>query len=180
MTPALLADAERLAEVHARRGYDAVQLAVTVEMHRTRTTAGLTPANLHFLRRPGELSRFGPTTPTCPEDLGNRSPNCVRSRSQGQLRRCPSSSDNTPLSCPHSDHNLRGDSATEYQRRCSKIAQSGSIILASHNVPCRSLSTRGFSSVRTHFRRRNFHCLRLPDFSLITHRATSSGETCRN
>ncbi len=41
VTPAVLADAERLAEVHGLRGYDAVQLAVTVEMHRTRATAGL-------------------------------------------------------------------------------------------------------------------------------------------
>jgi uncharacterized protein len=54
VTPALLADAERLAEVHALRGDDAVQLAVTVEMHRTRAAAGLTP--LTFISADQELN----------------------------------------------------------------------------------------------------------------------------
>jgi predicted nucleic acid-binding protein len=54
VTPALLADAERLVEVHGLRGYDAVQLAVTVEMHRTRATAGLTP--LTFISADQELN----------------------------------------------------------------------------------------------------------------------------
>ena len=36
--------------------------------------------------------------------------------SQGQLRWSPSSRDNTLLSCPQFDHDLRGDSATEYQQ----------------------------------------------------------------
>jgi uncharacterized protein len=54
VTPALLADAERLAEVHGQRGYDAVQLAVTVEMHRTRATAGSTP--LTFISADQELN----------------------------------------------------------------------------------------------------------------------------
>ena len=54
VTPALLADAERLAEVHGLRGHDAVQLAVTVEMHRTRATAGLTP--LTFISADQELN----------------------------------------------------------------------------------------------------------------------------
>ena len=57
----------------------------------------------------------------------------LRSLSQGQLRRCPSSRDNTLLSFPQSDHDLRGDSATEYQQSCSKLAKSGSIILTTHN-----------------------------------------------
>jgi uncharacterized protein len=54
VTPALLADAERLAEVHGLRGYDAVQLAVTVEMHWTRATAGLT--SLTFISADQELN----------------------------------------------------------------------------------------------------------------------------
>jgi predicted nucleic acid-binding protein len=43
VTPALLADAEQLAERHGPRGYDAAQLAVTVAVHRSRLTAGLPP-----------------------------------------------------------------------------------------------------------------------------------------
>jgi predicted nucleic acid-binding protein len=41
VTPVLLAGAERLAELHALRGYDAEQLAVTVELDRARSAAGL-------------------------------------------------------------------------------------------------------------------------------------------
>jgi len=59
----------------------------------------------------------------------------LRSLSQGQLRRCPSSRDNTLLSCPESDHDLRGDSAAEYEQSCSKLAESGSIILTTHSPP---------------------------------------------
>jgi uncharacterized protein len=43
VTPTLLADAERLAVAHGLRGYDAVQLAVSLALHRTRATAGLPP-----------------------------------------------------------------------------------------------------------------------------------------
>jgi uncharacterized protein len=43
VTPAVLTDAERLAEARGLRGYDAVQLAVALELHRTRQTAGLPP-----------------------------------------------------------------------------------------------------------------------------------------
>jgi hypothetical protein len=46
ITPALLADAERLAERHALRGYDAVQLAATAGLHRTRSTLGLSRLTL--------------------------------------------------------------------------------------------------------------------------------------
>jgi predicted nucleic acid-binding protein len=46
VTPTLLADAEQLAERHGLRGYDAVQLAVTVAVHRSRLTAGLPPIAL--------------------------------------------------------------------------------------------------------------------------------------
>jgi hypothetical protein len=59
----------------------------------------------------------------------------LRLLSQGQLRWSPSSRDNTLLSCPQSDHDLRGDSATEYQLSCSKLAESGSIILTAHTRP---------------------------------------------
>jgi len=41
IAPALLADAERLAEIHALRGYDAVQLAATAELHQRRLAAGM-------------------------------------------------------------------------------------------------------------------------------------------
>ncbi len=57
----------------------------------------------------------------------------LRLLSQGQLRWSPSSRDSTLLSCPQSDHDLRGDSATEYQQSCSKLAESGSIILTAHS-----------------------------------------------
>jgi hypothetical protein len=51
---ALLTDAERLAERHGLRAYDAVQLAVTIELHRTRITAGLPP--LTFISADQELN----------------------------------------------------------------------------------------------------------------------------
>ena len=54
VTPALFGDAERLAEVHGLRGYDAVQLAVSVALHRTRATAGLPP--LTFICADQELN----------------------------------------------------------------------------------------------------------------------------
>jgi uncharacterized protein len=46
ITPTLLADAEQLAEMHGLRGYDAVQLAASFEMHRTRTKLGLSRLTL--------------------------------------------------------------------------------------------------------------------------------------
>jgi uncharacterized protein len=46
ITPALLADAERLAEIHALRGYDAVQLAAAAELHQRRLTAGMSRLTL--------------------------------------------------------------------------------------------------------------------------------------
>jgi hypothetical protein len=57
-----------------------------------------------------------------------------RSLSQGHLRRGRNSRANTLLSCPQSDHDLRDDSAIEYQQRCSKLAESGSIILTTHST----------------------------------------------
>jgi hypothetical protein len=53
---------------------------------------------------------------------------------KGQLRQCPSSRDNTLLSRPQFDHDLRGDSATEYLQSCSTLAESGSIILTAHTA----------------------------------------------
>ncbi len=44
--PALLTDAERLAEIHGLRAYDAVQLAVAAELHRGRSTIGLSRLTL--------------------------------------------------------------------------------------------------------------------------------------
>ena len=41
VTPALLTNAERLAEIHGLRGYDAVQLAAAAELHLARSTLGL-------------------------------------------------------------------------------------------------------------------------------------------
>ena len=52
--------------------------------------------------------------------------------SHGQLRRCPNSTENTLLAGPKSDHDLRRDSAAEYQQDCSKLGESGSIILNAH------------------------------------------------
>jgi predicted nucleic acid-binding protein len=46
ITPALLTDAERLAEPHALRGYDAVQLAATAALHRSGSTLGLSHITL--------------------------------------------------------------------------------------------------------------------------------------
>jgi predicted nucleic acid-binding protein len=46
ITPALLADAERLAEVHGLRGYDAVQLSASLELHHRRQNAGLSNVTL--------------------------------------------------------------------------------------------------------------------------------------
>ena len=50
----LLNEAERLAEKHRLRGYDAVQLAATLILHRTRNTAGL--SGLTFLSADDELN----------------------------------------------------------------------------------------------------------------------------
>jgi predicted nucleic acid-binding protein len=44
--PALLSAAERLAELHALRGYDAVQLAAAIVLHRARQAGGLAPLTL--------------------------------------------------------------------------------------------------------------------------------------
>lgn len=46
ITPALLLEAERLAEIHALRGYDAVQLAASIELQRARQISGLSPLTL--------------------------------------------------------------------------------------------------------------------------------------
>jgi predicted nucleic acid-binding protein len=46
VTPALLTDAEQLAETHGLRAYDAVHLAVTIELHRARSAAGLSRLTL--------------------------------------------------------------------------------------------------------------------------------------
>lgn len=40
VTPALLSEAERLAELHGLRAYDAVQLAATIELQRARLAVG--------------------------------------------------------------------------------------------------------------------------------------------
>ncbi len=57
ITPALLADAERLAEVHGLRGYDAVQLSAALELHRLRRTAGL--SNITLISADQELNAAG-------------------------------------------------------------------------------------------------------------------------
>jgi predicted nucleic acid-binding protein len=46
VTPALLADAERLTEADGLRGYGAVQLAVSAELNRLRLAAGLSRLTL--------------------------------------------------------------------------------------------------------------------------------------
>jgi len=46
VTPALLTDAERLAEAHGLRAYDAVQPAAAIELHQARSTAGLSRLTL--------------------------------------------------------------------------------------------------------------------------------------
>ena len=53
--PAVLAEAERLAEVHGLRGYDAVQLATTMSLHRSRESAGL--SILTFVSADGALNK---------------------------------------------------------------------------------------------------------------------------
>jgi len=54
ITPALLAEAERLAEVHGLRAYDAVQLAATLELHQGRSAAGL--SGLTFISADADLN----------------------------------------------------------------------------------------------------------------------------
>src|SRR5208282_6130714 len=54
VTPALLADAERLAESHGLRAYDAVQLAATTDLHQARSTTGL--SRLTFISADQELN----------------------------------------------------------------------------------------------------------------------------
>ncbi|MGC8643812.1 MAG: type II toxin-antitoxin system VapC family toxin [Isosphaeraceae bacterium] len=54
ITPALLTDAERLAEAHGLRAYDAVQLAATIELHHARSTAGL--SRVTFISADQELN----------------------------------------------------------------------------------------------------------------------------
>jgi uncharacterized protein len=46
IAPAVLADAERLAETYGLRAYDAVQLAATADLHRDRPTHGLSRLTL--------------------------------------------------------------------------------------------------------------------------------------
>jgi len=46
ITPAVLADAERLAETFGLRAYDAVQLAAAADLHRDRSTHGLSRLTL--------------------------------------------------------------------------------------------------------------------------------------
>lgn len=46
ITPALLAEAARLANTHALRAYDAVQLAAALELQQQRQTTGLGPPTL--------------------------------------------------------------------------------------------------------------------------------------
>jgi uncharacterized protein len=46
ITPTLLIEAERLAEGHALRGYDAVQLAATIGLHQGRAAASLSALTL--------------------------------------------------------------------------------------------------------------------------------------
>ena len=53
--PALLAEGERLAEVHALRGYDAVQLAATLSLNQARSAAGL--SGLTFVSADVELNK---------------------------------------------------------------------------------------------------------------------------
>jgi uncharacterized protein len=54
ITPALLTDAERLTELHGLRGFDAVQLAASLELHRQRQIAGL--ANITLISADQELN----------------------------------------------------------------------------------------------------------------------------
>ena len=57
ITPALLTDAERLVEVHGLRGYDAVQLSASLELHRLRQTSGL--SNITLISADQELNAAG-------------------------------------------------------------------------------------------------------------------------
>lgn len=52
--PPLLIEAERLAEVHALRGYDAVQLAVAMSLHQNRVAAGM--SGITLISSDGELN----------------------------------------------------------------------------------------------------------------------------
>jgi predicted nucleic acid-binding protein len=54
VVPALLTNAERLAETHGLRAFDAVQLAATIELHHARLTAGL--SRLTFISADQELN----------------------------------------------------------------------------------------------------------------------------
>jgi uncharacterized protein len=54
VTPALLADAERLAEIHGLRAYDAVQLAAAADLHR-----GVIRCRFIFSRNPMSVHLFG-------------------------------------------------------------------------------------------------------------------------
>ena len=57
ITPSVLADAERLAEVHGLRGYDAVQLSVSVELHRLRQIARV--GNITLISADQDLNAAG-------------------------------------------------------------------------------------------------------------------------
>jgi len=57
ITPVLLANAERLTEIHGLCGYDAVQLAASLELHRRRQTAGL--SNVTLISADQELNTAG-------------------------------------------------------------------------------------------------------------------------
>jgi predicted nucleic acid-binding protein len=52
--PALLTDADRLAEIYGLRAYDSVQLAATTELHQARSTTGL--SRLTFISADQELN----------------------------------------------------------------------------------------------------------------------------
>jgi len=54
ITPALLTEAERLAETYGLRAYDAVQLAATTDLHQARSTTGL--SRLTFISADQELN----------------------------------------------------------------------------------------------------------------------------
>ncbi len=54
IVPALLVEAERLAERHGLRGYDAVQLAASASLHHGRSAAGL--SGLTLISADGELN----------------------------------------------------------------------------------------------------------------------------
>lgn len=54
ITPALLTEAERLAEIHCLRAYDAVQLTAATKLHQARSIAGL--SRLTFISSDRELN----------------------------------------------------------------------------------------------------------------------------